>query len=281
MRLRKLLRKEHQRTRKLWESIFTEDTPEFLDYYYSVKTEENEIYVIEHNGEIVAMIHLNPYRMRIADTLYDTHYIVAVATDENYRKRGLMKKLLEHSMKIMKKRGEPLTFLMPASESIYKGFGFKRIYEQGSCKIAGKQNKGSLLEFVPARKEDCLELAMYANYYLKDYDLVTWRTEHYYQVLLEEYASENGGILMAKKNENIEGFCCFANEGHLEIREPMFRDEDVLKQCIYHLTQDETTEVLCVGYGDQDKKPMIMAKVLNPELKIDLKKAKVFLNEVV
>ena len=281
MKLRKLPKKEHWRTRELWERIFTEDTSEFLDYYYSVKAAENDIYVIEDAGEIVAMLHLNPYRMRIEGELYDTHYIVAVATDENYRKKGLMKRLLECAMRAMKRRGEPFTFLMPASESIYRGFGFKRIYEQPSSEIAGKFDENSDLEFVPAKEEDCLEIAMFANYYLRDYDVVTWRTEHHYQVLLKEFESENGGILLAKKGGKIKGFCCYANEGHLEIREPMFRNEEILKHCIYQFTKDETTEVLCVGYGNQKKEPMIMAKILNPELQLDFKKAKVFLNEVV
>ena len=61
MKVRKLRQEEHIRTRKLWEEIFTEDTPEFLDYYYSVKTSDNEIYVIEDDGEIY---------QRKADNLY-------------------------------------------------------------------------------------------------------------------------------------------------------------------------------------------------------------------
>ena len=75
MNVRKLTQEEHIRTRELWEEIFTEDTKEFLDYYYSVKTKENEIYVIEDEGKIVSMLHLNPYQMRIKDTIHQTHYI--------------------------------------------------------------------------------------------------------------------------------------------------------------------------------------------------------------
>jgi len=88
MTLRKLSLDEHIRTRKLWEEIFIEDTPEFLDYYYSKKAKDNEIYVIEDDSEIVSMLHLNPYKMRIQDSIYTTHYIVAVATKETYRSKG-------------------------------------------------------------------------------------------------------------------------------------------------------------------------------------------------
>ena len=44
--LKKLKSKERGLTRTLWEQVFTEDTKEFLDYYYTEKTKNNEIYVI-------------------------------------------------------------------------------------------------------------------------------------------------------------------------------------------------------------------------------------------
>ena len=59
--LKKLKSKERGLTRTLWEQVFTEDTKEFLDYYYTEKTKNNEIYVIETDHDIRAMMRLNPY----------------------------------------------------------------------------------------------------------------------------------------------------------------------------------------------------------------------------
>lgn len=67
MELRKLRQEEHWKTRNIWERIFTEDTPEFLDYYYSVKTAENQIYVIEDENTICAMLQLNPYQIQAGE----------------------------------------------------------------------------------------------------------------------------------------------------------------------------------------------------------------------
>lgn len=281
MKLRKLQQKEHIRTRRLWEEIFTEDTPEFLDYYYSVKAKDNEIYVIEDNGEIVSMIHLNPYQMRIQDKIYQMHYIVAVATDARYRKRGLMRQLLNHAMQVMTDRGEPFTFLMPASEAIYKPFGFEFVYEQKRKKVVGKKCIDETLVFEKAKEEDCQAIADFANEFLKEYDVVTCRDAEYYKMILTEQVSENGGILAAKRNGKIEGVFCYAKEAEFEIREPLFFNIEVLQHAIYFLTSNETDRVLCIGYGFEESKPIIMAKVLNPEFNLDLKKAKVFLNEVV
>ena len=64
---------------------FTEDTEAFLDYYYSIKTAENEIFVMEEDQTIRSMLQLNPYRLRVNKASFSTNYIIAVATDEKYR----------------------------------------------------------------------------------------------------------------------------------------------------------------------------------------------------
>ena len=280
MKLRKLHPEEHIKTRKLWEEIFTEDTPEFLDYYYSVKAKDNEIYVIEDGNRIVSMLHLNPYEMRVNNQIYRTHYIVAVATKESYRKRGLMRQLLNHAMQVMSDRGEPFTFLMPASEVIYKPFGFEYVYEQEQGKVKGKRCADTSLAIEYAKEKHCEAIADFANQILKKYDIVTWRSETYYQTLLSELASEDGGILLVKRGERIEGVFCYANGEKIIIREPLFDDDTVLRHVIYQLTGNESEEVLCIGYGEETK-PMIMAKIFGSEINMDMKKAKVFLNEVV
>lgn len=285
MELRKLRQEEHIKTRKLWEEIFTEDTPEFLDYYYSIKTKDNEIYVIEEDDKIVSMLHLNPYQMRIGGKWYQTHYIVAVATDEQYRKRGYMAALLKHAMKVMTDREEPFTFLMPASEAIYKPFGFEFIYEQKRGEITGRRSLDKSLEMCLAKEEDCEQIAEFANSFLEKCDVVTWRDADYYKTLLTEQMSENGGILLAKRDGKLQGVFCYAKDEisynrKFEIREPLcYRKED-LKHAVWTLTGNETESISCIGYGEETK-PMIMAKVLHPEMAGDLKTANVFLNEVV
>lgn len=285
MELRKLRQEEHIKTRKLWEAIFTEDTPEFLDYYYSAKTRDNEIYVIEEDDKIVSMLHLNPYQMRIGEKWYQTHYIVAVATDERYRKRGYMAALLKYVMQVMTDRGEPFTFLMPASEAIYKPFGFEFIYVQKRGKITGHRSLDKSLEMCFAKEEDCEEIAEFANSFLEKYDVVTWRDADYYKTLLTEQMSENGGILLAKRDGKLQGVFCYAKDEisynrKFEIREPLCYRKKDLKHAVWTLTGNETESISCIGYGEETK-PMIMAKVLHPEMAGDLKTANVFLNEVV
>ena len=59
----------------------------FVDYYYFIRTRENTIYVVEEDGAIRAMLQKNPYRMKLEDSVFDSEYIVGVATEKEYRSR--------------------------------------------------------------------------------------------------------------------------------------------------------------------------------------------------
>ena len=41
-------------TRSLYEQVFSEDSRKFVDFYYEYKTRDNEILVLEKEGQIVS-----------------------------------------------------------------------------------------------------------------------------------------------------------------------------------------------------------------------------------
>ncbi len=72
--IRYLPDEEKNRTRALWERIFVEDSERFLDYYYHIKTADNEILVLERDGEILSMLQLNPYRLQAGAAQVEAAY---------------------------------------------------------------------------------------------------------------------------------------------------------------------------------------------------------------
>lgn len=133
-------------SRALWEMVFEEDTQQFLDYYDAFVADHNKIYMDWENGQAVSMLHRNPYRICMGDMQADSSYIVAVATKEEYRHQGRMKKLLLKAFADSFREGEPFVYLMPASEKIYLPFGFRTVYYQNILTL------GSV--FGPARTEE-------------------------------------------------------------------------------------------------------------------------------
>lgn len=268
MILKKLKQLDHDKTRPLWERVFAEDTRDFLNYYYSIKTEDNEIYVIEMDGEIHSMLHLNPYMLRVGKKEEPSRYIVAVATDQGYRGKGYMTELLRKSIRDMYQKKMPFAFLMPAAKEIYYPHNFRFIYDadQWEAKMdSGEavkieelmdQSKGKLVKLKKAKMTDCKRLAFFAESVLKEkYQVYASRDWLYYEGLIEEQESQKGGILLVEVAGIIRGCFIYDEEAGFAVREPLFEEgyESVLDEYGLKLVKKEK------------KKPMIMGRILHVE----------------
>lgn len=152
MEIRYLEQEEKERSRKLWERCFPEDSARFLDYYYNEKCRDNRILVLEdgkkedgqkedkEETEICAMLQRNPYPVRWGGAVRELDYIVAVATAPERRHQGCMRRLLMRMLEDQNREEMPFTFLMPADPAIYRPFGFVYVYDQPFWRLneAGK-----------------------------------------------------------------------------------------------------------------------------------------------
>ena len=117
---------DKEKTRPLYEEAF-DDPKVFVDYYYEEKCLDNRIIVSLEDGEIVSMLHLNPYKMNMWRSVVQSYYIVAVATTENERHKGHMSRVFEKTFELLQKEHIPFVFLLPVDESIYSWMGFEKI----------------------------------------------------------------------------------------------------------------------------------------------------------
>ena len=219
---------EWKKARKLWEEVFDEDTEQFLDYYECYVADHNLIFAEQEQGEIVSMVQLNPYMVHMGDQKADSYYIVAVATGEEYRHQGRMRRLLTEAMNHMYQKEIPFTFLMPASESIYLPFDFVTVYHQSLFTYGAEmdmQPDGSW-HCVPCRRDQLQELAEWSDAFLQKHsDVVTVRTEDYYKRIWKEQESMNGQILLFYEKEQLRGYCFTGYEGSAESWEIAVTDE--------------------------------------------------------
>lgn len=215
---------ENQRARKLYEEIFDEDSPVFVDYYFRVKAAENEIFVVENEKqEILATLHLNPYKMMFCGEKAKTNYIVAVATRADCRHQGMMRSLLQASLQEMYRREETFTWLMPAAEAIYRPFGFRFIYEKNKMtvtadvlqraetdenwQIHSDQEVSGDIFCEEAKKEDLAELACFAEKQLsKLAEVYTVHDIAYFEQRMQEVGCEGGSLILIRKEKEICGY---------------------------------------------------------------------------
>ncbi len=213
--MRYLGQDEKGKTRALWEEAFPEDSKPFDDYYYREKVRDNRILVKEEEGEIISMVHLNPYRIRVRDRQYTLAYIVGVATRKDRRHRGHMGDLLKKMLRDMNADREPFTFLMPAAEAIYRPFGFRFVWDRPALEwkeevweSLEKTEAGLTEQEGPDRDRRIRELACWQQAFLeKNWEVHSVRDEAYVRRTMLELISENGSwtVLREKDTGRIRG----------------------------------------------------------------------------
>ncbi len=140
-------------TRKLYEEAF-DDPKEFVDYYYMDKCIDNRIIVSEEDGEIISMLHLNPYFVSLNGKTVKSYYVVAVATKENRRHEGQMKRVFEKTFEILKEEHVPFIYLLPVDEAIYSWMGFEKICDFCLDRIADYEEVKAKYDVYCVRDED-------------------------------------------------------------------------------------------------------------------------------
>ena len=289
MEIRKLESAEHGKTRPLWEKIFREDSQAFVDYYYFIRTRENTIYVVEEDGAIRSMLQKNPYRMKLEDSVFDSEYIVGVATEKEYRNRGYMRQLLMAALEEENRKKRPFTFLMPAAEAIYSPYDFRFIYKQKQMVLdsdffsasirKNEKNDGKESRDSVTRDAGLGDAERIAEFFEKNespkWAVCTVRDSAYYQTKILEQQSESGGVRLIFEENDLIGVFFYAREEDLEILEPVIlqEKEEAFLEAVEELRR-EKEQVKILGCTEKmqelwgsipgvrtEEKPLIMARI--------------------
>ncbi|MBQ7765470.1 MAG: GNAT family N-acetyltransferase [Lachnospiraceae bacterium] len=263
-----LAEKEVHKIRPLWEKVFAEDSKEFTEYYFANKAERNLVFIRTDDEKIVSMLHLTPF---ITGQMEPVCYIVGVATEEAYRRQGLMADLLKEALQFMWEEGQPFTFLMPANPAYYTPFQFTYVYDKPVWKLneavfpmhyletAAKyeaefhlviKGKGSL-QIKVAQEEQMALLADFANDMLKaNADCYMLRNANYYKLLKKELVAQKGNLFFVELEGRIKGIFAYVCEKDQPAFQEVIVDAD--------LADWQMVDV-------SEHKPMIMARILRIE----------------
>ena len=116
---------------ELWDYCFEKnDTPFFKWYFNEYCLKENMVLggFDEKSGNLMNMLHLNPYTINLRGRDLKLPYIVGVATVPEYRGRHLFAPLLETAFSVLRAQGQAFVLLMPISAGIYRPYQFDYCY---------------------------------------------------------------------------------------------------------------------------------------------------------
>ena len=123
--------------KKLWIHCFPADTESFIDFYFR-KIYRNEETLIWLEGEKpVASFQMIPYPLKNNGQIRLAGYISGAMTHPDFRAKGIMSRLLNHSFDVMREKGYDFSFLIPQKEWLfdyYERFGYQKAFPVTSTK---------------------------------------------------------------------------------------------------------------------------------------------------
>ncbi|MEX1376953.1 MAG: GNAT family N-acetyltransferase [Eubacteriales bacterium] len=118
--------------RKLWDECFDEDSTEWRDWYFENVYKESNVIGGKENGELAAMVHMNPYDIFMRGSRTSAVAMAGVATKQKYRKQGFADKLIKYSLKKAYEMGYDFSFLYPFNYEFYEKYGYLLSYNKYS-----------------------------------------------------------------------------------------------------------------------------------------------------
>ncbi len=191
----------------LWAECFPEDT-EYAGFFFENIFKLPSARVCEVGGEVVAMIHVFPRKLKTPEGEMSAKYIYGVGTTKAFRGRGIAGRMLENEA------GEcDVLLLIPQSESLFAfykkyGFDFLAKVKKEEVKPCGKAEIMRATEadipYLNEIYEKSLETSVFA-----ERDSATWR------LLMSEYEFFGGGFAVFHG-----GYCAYyEHNGKMHIAE--------------------------------------------------------------
>lgn len=113
--------------KQAWKICF--DDPEaFIDWNFSHNYDSKDTLIAETDDRPASNLQLMPHRISLRGQEYAVNYVSGVATLPEFRHRGLVRELFEFAFPEMKRRGEPISLLVPFNYEFYEKFGYKQCY---------------------------------------------------------------------------------------------------------------------------------------------------------
>lgn len=222
-----------EKAKEIWKENFN-DSEEEIDFYFKNIYRENNFLMLEESGEIKASLHENPYDISFNKNILPSFYIVAVAVSPEYRGKGYMKKLLNHSLKNAFSNNRDIVFLSPINTEIYSNFGFGYIsgLEHYELKLEDIpfNNIDKDIEIKKASEDNFNSIVELYNRKMKNSNIYLKRDKEYFNRIKKEVENENGKIYVFSKEKRTVGYLmCYFRENEIFAREFFYFDIETAK----------------------------------------------------
>ncbi len=246
---------------KMYQEIF-EDPKPFAQYYFDEVYKNNIVLLAMDQEELKGMIHLNPYKIQIADESQELFYIVAVAVKKECRRQGIMASMLKKCLCDIQGKKQPFTYLMPANRAYYEPFDFVFVMDWKQCVISGEKSRHSVGVIEIAKEKDYPKISSYLQECMQEYGIYTVPNIEYLKRAEKESQSSNGHLMVWKVDEEIKGvFVQGQEENETFLRLSYAKEPEEMLRQIKSLYSGREIEITGGNLTRGNLTPKIMARI--------------------
>jgi len=126
MECRPISPREVSQAKALWKQAF-QDSNAYINHNFTYNIDLTFSLGLFDNSRLASMLFMLPKTLTCCDKEILTFFIAGVATDKEYRMRGLARDLLENARRFLFEKNIPVVFLYPFNHEFYKKLGFHTI----------------------------------------------------------------------------------------------------------------------------------------------------------
>ncbi|MGB5824217.1 MAG: GNAT family N-acetyltransferase [Proteocatella sp.] len=286
--------------KKLWSYCFA-DSQEFTDYYFEKRyIQENNVVVMDEEGQIKASLQLNPYNLIVEDVIKNVNYVVGVCVQPESRGLGYSSMLMRDTLNLQYNNNEDISILMPIDTHLYTKYGYTNCFYRYEFKVdliniktektqyhVKRLNLEKIFEkeehnFPHELAEAIEELSDFYHTQIRPGFAYIRRDKKYFVDKLQELSIDGGDLFLAYEGEVIKGYMMLLpkyQQDHGMVLEMMFENKTahttlmgIIKS---HITQFKTVDIITpqhelfntfINYDNKynvTKKSFMMARVID------------------
>lgn len=221
--IRLLAEDERPLAKALWKEAF-DDSDAFIDWYFANKILPGNSLCMFEGGELLSIVHMIPYTLRIQGKPIKSAFIAGVATSMSRRGEGLMRTMLLESLRLLKSRGIFITHLYPFSHKFYEKLGWTA-YSHMSRQTVTAASRLRGTDIVETMDAD--ELAPLYNRMMKSFDGYVIRGKREWKWRVGELKSDGGRCAVLIKDDRACAYMLyFGTKEKADIIETVYEDEE-------------------------------------------------------
>lgn len=200
----------------------------YLEYYFDQMFKEGDALISEMDNKLISQIHLKEHVLTVKGKRLKVSYLFGIATHYDYRKRGIMRDLMEMIIDDCS-CNHLLTFLEASNPRMFERFGFEVVSERKRYIVYAKEllkyNVQGVSETYQAK-----ELSELYKAFAKHFDCYYERDEKYYQHYINMAKHKGSRICVYRDvNHQAKGYALFDElDDGIEIREIIYEDTKTL-----------------------------------------------------